>query len=304
MLTVFADESHDGKKERIFVVAGVMGTQEEWDRLKPIWNDRLKRHPWKRQLEKLSFHAVDCDSDEEDFEGISHEENQKLYKELVMTIAEANLVGFGAIMDLIAYRRYFPNYMANAPYQRCFHRVVTWFAQNTYMYQPGRQVKFIFDVDPPNNFSSGILCDNLANLGNWKYAQQLFEELGFASRKRSVGVHLKPNGLYVIEDWGTGYWDDWPDGKSLDLDSYFRPRLGRNPFCFKIACKLNLKIPMRCYSYGMVGFIKQLLDEQGAHDATRKQYKGRSKRGSKFQRIIITASIVFVKKAYHQPWTG
>jgi len=24
--------------------------------------------------------------------------------------------------------------------------------------------------------------------------------------------HLKPGGLYVIEDWGTGYWSDWPDG--------------------------------------------------------------------------------------------
>ncbi len=24
--------------------------------------------------------------------------------------------------------------------------------------------------------------------------------------------HLKPGGLYVIEDWGMGYWSDWPDG--------------------------------------------------------------------------------------------
>jgi len=26
--------------------------------------------------------------------------------------------------------------------------------------------------------------------------------------------HLKPSGLYVIEDWGTGYWSDWTDGKT------------------------------------------------------------------------------------------
>jgi hypothetical protein len=71
--------------------------------------------------------------------------------------------------------------------------------------------------------------------------------------------HLKPNGLYVIEDWVTGYWDDWPDGKSLDLDSYFRPDLTRNPFWFKIASKLNLKIPMRCHSYGMVGDRKSVV---------------------------------------------
>jgi glucose/arabinose dehydrogenase len=29
---------------------------------------------------------------------------------------------------------------------------------------------------------------------------------------------LKPSGLYVIEDWGTGYWSDWTDGKT------YRPR--------------------------------------------------------------------------------
>ncbi len=28
--------------------------------------------------------------------------------------------------------------------------------------------------------------------------------------------HLKPGGLYVIEDWGTGYWSDWPDGMTFD----------------------------------------------------------------------------------------
>ncbi len=24
--------------------------------------------------------------------------------------------------------------------------------------------------------------------------------------------HLRPGGFYAIEDWGTGYWDCWPDG--------------------------------------------------------------------------------------------
>jgi hypothetical protein len=29
--------------------------------------------------------------------------------------------------------------------------------------------------------------------------------------------HLKPGGLYAIEDWGTGYWDHFPDGKPPNL---------------------------------------------------------------------------------------
>jgi hypothetical protein len=27
--------------------------------------------------------------------------------------------------------------------------------------------------------------------------------------------HLKPSGLYVIEDWVTGYCDDWSDGRKF-----------------------------------------------------------------------------------------
>jgi SAM-dependent methyltransferase len=112
--------------------------------------------------------------------------------------------------------------------------------------------------------------------------------------------HLKPNGLYVIEDWGTGYWDDWPDGKSLDLESYLSPRPRRRLSWLKIAEKLRPKAPLRCHSYGMVGFIKQLVDEQGAHAVTRRQLKGKSTRGSKFENMLITPSIVFIRKAGHQ----
>ena len=98
--------------------------------------------------------------------------------------------------------------------------------------------------------------------------------------------HLKPGGLYVIEDWGTGYWDDFPDGKSFDLDVYSR----------KI---LLPKSSWPCHSYGMVGLVKQLIDEQGASDVTRKGYQGKPERASKFGNMVFTPSIVFIKKANH-----
>jgi hypothetical protein len=31
--------------------------------------------------------------------------------------------------------------------------------------------------------------------------------------------HLKPGGLYAIEDWGTGYLDDFPDGKKIPTEA-------------------------------------------------------------------------------------
>ena len=45
----------------------------------------------------------------------------------------------------------------------------------------------------------------------------------------------------------------------------------------------------------MVGFIKELVDEQGA-DLTRARVTGTATRGSKFENMTITPSIVFIKK--------
>ncbi len=95
--------------------------------------------------------------------------------------------------------------------------------------------------------------------------------------------HLKSGGVYAIEDWGTGYWDEWPDGKSLNLDVQEMDKDTR-----------ITKEPFQCHSYGMVGLVKQLIDEQGALDITK--YTDNSRK-SLFESIIITPHIVFVKKA-------
>jgi len=61
-------------------------------------------------------------------------------------------------------------------------------------------------------------------------------------------------------------------------------------------CNASKKVPFHCHSYGMVGFIKELVDEQGIHDLTRGRLHGEPKRGSKFESILVAPSIVFVKK--------
>lgn len=109
--------------------------------------------------------------------------------------------------------------------------------------------------------------------------------------------HLKPNGLYVIEDWGTGYWGDWFDGKTLNFEAYVERPWARGMLWWKVARKLHLRRPMRAHSYGMVGFIKQLVDEQGAHDVTWDRRTGKPNRRSKFDSMIIVPSIVFIRKA-------
>jgi hypothetical protein len=69
--------------------------------------------------------------------------------------------------------------------------------------------------------------------------------------------HLRPGGLYCIEDWGTGYVADWPDGGRIDarveverLDSSTVP----------MRAEANAPIPMPSHDLGTVGVIKRLID--------------------------------------------
>lgn len=150
----------------------------------------------------------------------------------------------------------------------------------------GNQVDTVFLSDvasktAPNGFD--IIIDDASHLG--KLTKATFWHL--------FDNHLKPSGLYVIEDWGTGYWDDWPDGKTARprplLQSIWLSVLGM----FQSAAKL----PWHNHSYGMVGFVKELVDEQGAADLTRANFKGAPLRKSKFERMVIAPSIVFITKA-------
>ena len=82
--------------------------------------------------------------------------------------------------------------------------------------------------------------------------------------------HLKPGGVYSIEDWGTGYWEAWPDGRAYREDEP--------------------------HHHGMVGFVKELIDEQGAHDLSRGWYTEAWKRSSRFASLLVTASLAIVTK--------
>ncbi len=91
--------------------------------------------------------------------------------------------------------------------------------------------------------------------------------------------HLLPGGLFAIEDWGVGYWASWPDGKVFA----FEPdgSSGRMP----------------THQYGLVGFVKQLVDEQGRLDICRGAEGRYPHRPSRFESITIVPGNVFIRKA-------
>lgn len=79
---------------------------------------------------------------------------------------------------------------------------------------------------------------------------------------------LKPGGIYVIEDWGTGYWDSWPDGKGYHENHHF----------------------------GMVGFIKELIDEVGIGDITNPKHGRPPQRASVIKELRIRPGMAVVIK--------
>jgi hypothetical protein len=99
MLLVYGDESMDETKQRVCAVAGIIGTEEQWNAL--AWK-------WARRTNGVPFHGNHCESDRGDYLGRPHWENQALYRDLAILLADSGLAGYGQSIDLIARKRDFP----------------------------------------------------------------------------------------------------------------------------------------------------------------------------------------------------
>ena len=125
--------------------------------------------------------------------------------------------------------------------------------------------------------------------------------------------HLKPGGLYVIEDWSASYWDTWFDGVGYRPRSNlkFSPALfrirsalvraqRRAPLLngvFRTAKRLINRGQFHSHNFGLVGFVKELVDECGMADITREDKGTPPYRPSKVQEMRISPGQVFIVKA-------
>jgi SAM-dependent methyltransferase len=118
----------------------------------------------------------------------------------------------------------------------------------------------------PDGFD--LIIDDASHIG-WQ------TEIAF----RALFEHLRSGGWYVIEDWGTGYLQDWPDGRRAQM-------AGRaKAFVHRVARRMGIHLRQRSHEHGLVGFIKQLVDEQGT-----------LARRSAFASMTITPGLVAVRK--------
>jgi hypothetical protein len=140
------------------------------------------------------------------------------------------------------------------------------------MQQDCRLLKKIAQKEASKGFD--IIIDDASHFGN--LTKMSFEFL--------FDKFLKPGGIYVIEDWGTGYWSNYGDGK------IYKKRQAK-------IVKMLHKDRFPSHDYGMVGFIKQLIDEVGRDDLTLKDRGTGEQLESKITRMeVLRGQIAIFKK--------
>ncbi|TET74208.1 MAG: class I SAM-dependent methyltransferase [Dehalococcoidia bacterium] len=119
--------------------------------------------------------------------------------------------------------------------------------------------------------------------------------------------HLKPGGIYAIEDFGTGYMPDWPDGRRFALgvsDRYrsFKPPLQRRlvSTLSDVLSKVIYRQAVPSHMYGMVGFVKELVDACCLNGIVEANWGEGHRRHSKVDRLLISTNLVVVVKSIHK----
>jgi SAM-dependent methyltransferase len=162
-----------------------------------------------------------------------------------------------------------------------------------------------------------VIIDDASHLG--KYTAESFWHL--------FPNHLKPGGIYVIDDWGSAYWPEWADGhaytgsrESLGDFSTVSPlsrpnrieelrrrvRASARPMAATLPPsarqrleRLYMRIEgasvqrrFQSHNYGMAGFVKQLVDACAIRDIDRNQVAF----DNQIESVNINSSQVFVHK--------
>jgi hypothetical protein len=121
--------------------------------------------------------------------------------------------------------------------------------------------------------------------------------------------HLKPGGFYVIEDWGTGYWDSWADGSCYTYagNEADAGRAKRNDSSHEsplmpltsLSSRPQTDADFPAHNFGLVGFIKELVDEIAWPDITHptRGNPDLPKRPSMIREIALSCGLAFIVKA-------
>jgi hypothetical protein len=178
MILVYGDESMDETKQRVCALAGVVGSGDAWRDLEAKWITRTGDIP---------FHANDCESDHGDYKGDErHQENQDLYRDLTILLAESGLWGIGVALDLAALRMALPN-ATDIAYYRAFWQVID--TVEGYASDKGEMAELTFDSRVESDYNATILYGNIREIHpEWKTT--LASKLSFESCRANPRIQV------------------------------------------------------------------------------------------------------------------
>lgn len=177
MIFVYGDDSADEKRQRVSAVAIVVGKEEMWRRIDPIWTARTSGIP---------FHARDCETDNGDYANSPHRQNKDLYKDLAIMLAGSGLIGRAVAIDLAAQRKVFPEGPEIA-YYKAFVELLESVKDVCAHFQ--LPAKFTFDISPENEYNAGSLYQGVRE-NSPEMLEWFHPEIGFMSAKDSARLQM------------------------------------------------------------------------------------------------------------------
>jgi hypothetical protein len=185
MLLVYGDGSLDETQDRVCAVAGVIGTEEQWEWIEPIWVERT---------DGISFHANHCDSDQEDYAPKAgenpdevHTRNKTTYKDLTILLAKSGLGGFASAIDLAAQRRTFPAPDDPPLYYQGFMDVLE--KMRSVANDRGEMAKFTFDRRIESRFNATEIYAYLLESGLY-WSDHLASKVEFESSRTNPRIQV------------------------------------------------------------------------------------------------------------------
>lgn len=185
MLLVYGDESMDQTQDRVCAVAGVIGTEEQWDWIEPIWKARTGNVP---------FHANDCEGSWDDFAPKNGEDrneavqrNRSLYKDLSILLAESGLGGFASVNDLAAQRKAFPSPYDPPLYYQGVMDVIE--AMRNAAADRNDIAKITFDNREESRFNVSVIYAYLQESGLY-WSDHLASKIEFESSRKNPRIQV------------------------------------------------------------------------------------------------------------------
>ena len=185
VIYAYGDDGSDQKRERASSVSIIAGREEWWEQIESDWVTRCGGIP---------FHATDCESDTNDYEGIPHEQNKAMYRDLTGILAASKLGGIGVAVDLAGQKRILPGglpFVYYRSFSECILRVAK-VAENL-----EDMAKVTFDISTENEYNAGLLYSQIR--GDGTLAHWLHSEISFVPWKDSPRVQTAD--LLAFEAW-------------------------------------------------------------------------------------------------------